>query len=341
MTTTISPSLGHAPLWTQAGTGASPGYDAIDRRRADGMGFQEGVFGSASCEVVQRAAGANMSVDITTNVADALGSGLMALVQGDAVTHQGLYPVPPHTAVINETVTTAHATLPRVDQVVLEVLDNTHDSSGSNLVRTRVVAGTATSGATLANRTGAAALPSSALLLADVLVGAAATSITNAVIRDRRKWARGAFCRLAHTSSNISISATSFTQVSSALAGRIECSGSPLRMSISGWWLAGALSGGAATAYIRPVMDGAPIDGASSTEGYRGVNWVTSAESGLLHVEYTFTPSAGSHTFDWQAAVTGSDEIQFVTNAGTGQPLVAVIEEILRQNTKNNSTTTG
>jgi hypothetical protein len=68
--------------------------------------------------------------------------------------------VPPHTAVINEAITTANATNPRIDQVVLEIKDTTHDASGSNLAQTRVVTGTATGGATLDNRTGAAALPS-------------------------------------------------------------------------------------------------------------------------------------------------------------------------------------
>jgi hypothetical protein len=121
-----------------------------------------------------------MSVDI--NMDDA------AYVRGDAVAHQGLYKIPPHASTINETITTANATNPRIDQVVLEVLDNQHDASGSNLARVRVIAGTASAGATLDNRTGAAALPSSALLLADVLVAANDTSISDSEIRDRRSF---------------------------------------------------------------------------------------------------------------------------------------------------------
>jgi hypothetical protein len=121
-----------------------------------------------------------MSVDIAASTGDG------ALVQGDSVTAQGLYTVPPHTAVINEAITAAHATLPRLDQIVLEALDDTHAGGGLNKARIRVINGTATAGATLDNRTGAAALPSSCLRLADVLVGAADTSITTAEIRDRR-----------------------------------------------------------------------------------------------------------------------------------------------------------
>lgn len=113
-------------------------------------------------------------------------------VRGDAITAQGVYYVSPHSATINETVTTADASLPRLDQVILEIQDNVHDGTTGNLARTRVVAGTPTSGATLDNRNGAAALPGSALLLADVIVAAGAGSITNAAIRDRRAFQPGA-----------------------------------------------------------------------------------------------------------------------------------------------------
>jgi hypothetical protein len=159
-------------------------YDAISARRY-WTGFErgEGVSTYGSFRVSQRGAGVNMSVDV--NMDDG------AYVRGDAVALQGLYYVSPHSATINEVVTAADATNPRIDQVVLELKDNAHDASGANLVQTRVVAGTATVGATLDNRTGAAALPSSALLLADVLVGATVTSISNANIRDRRAFVAG------------------------------------------------------------------------------------------------------------------------------------------------------
>lgn len=141
MATTIAPSLGHAPLVTQQGIGTTPGYDAIDLRRMGIGDYQEGVMEDLSYMVVQRAAGgAAMFVDIGANAAPSA-NGVAAYVQGDAVTGQGLYPVPAHTAVITEAITTAHATLPRIDIVVLEILDNVHDASGSNLARVRVIAG--------------------------------------------------------------------------------------------------------------------------------------------------------------------------------------------------------
>lgn len=179
MTTTIVPSIGNAPLMTQAGTGASPGYQAIDvRRMVEAHDLGEGVKTRGSFLVTQRGAGANMSVDVNMDE--------LAHVRGDAVALQGLYYVPPHSATINETVAASDPTNPRIDRVILEVQDNVHDASGGNLARTRVITGTPSSGATLDNLTGAAAVPNSAVLLADVLVPATSTTVVDANIRDRR-----------------------------------------------------------------------------------------------------------------------------------------------------------
>lgn len=174
---TIEPALGHAPITLQGSP--AEGYDAIDDRRAwTDPAIGEGVVSYDSFRVSQRDAGANLSVDV--NMDD------VAYVRGDSVDLQGLYTIPPHSETINLTVSAADSTNPRIDQVVLEVKDDTHDASGLNLVRVRVIAGTPTSGATLDNRTGAAELPDSALLLADILVAASDTAIGDAEIRDRR-----------------------------------------------------------------------------------------------------------------------------------------------------------
>lgn len=183
MTTTIAPSLGHGVLMTQAGTGTSPGFDAIDVRRMTLSQQGEGVSTYESWRVRQRGASANMSVDI--------GADEVAYVRGDAVALQAPYAVAPHSATINEAITTADPTNPRLDMVILELKDATHDASGFNVAQTRVVAGTPTAGATLDNRNGAAAMPASAILLADVIVAANDTSITDAEIRDRRPFVSG------------------------------------------------------------------------------------------------------------------------------------------------------
>lgn len=183
MTTTISPSLGHGAVLTQQGVGTTPGYDAIDLRRHAAGTEIEGVLSLGSYAVTQRGAGANMTVDIAAS------TGKGARVEGDAVTAQGIYYVAPHSAVINEAISAAHATLPRNDLVVLEIKDNQHDAGGANIAQVRVITGTATSGATKFTDigvTGTPALPASAIPLAVVNVPAAAASITNANIDDRR-----------------------------------------------------------------------------------------------------------------------------------------------------------
>lgn len=339
MATTITPSTGAAPSFTQAGTGTSPGYSAIDVRRFFfGAPIQEGVIDAGSYEVTERAAGANMSVDIAAST----GNG--ALVQGDSITGQGLYFVPPHSAVINEVVATADASDPRVDQIVLEILDTTHDSSGSNLARVRVISGTATTGATLDNRTGAAALPSNCLRLADLLVPAADTTCSNSQIRDRRPWARGAYYRIVRTQnaaagSNYTTTQTSATVVDSTnLNPRIECSGVPLTIRCLG-----RLANGTLDKYVQLLayQDGVAITGAAGNVTGEGVSPRAAFEaipgSPLLEVETI--PAAGSHKFaPYWLTETGTTATLSATSADA---FVFVVKETVRQNTHNAQTTSG
>ena len=182
MATDIVPSVGNAPSFTQGGVGASPGYDAIDRRRAYSPMFREGVLDATAWKASEASPNA-MSVVIAAAVAG-------AYVQGDSVADQGLYYCPPHTADITEAIATADVSNPRIDRVVLQVQDDTHDGSGNNRVFTSIVAGTPTAGATLDNESGAATIPDTAMHIADVIVGAGVTSITNADIRDHRPYGR-------------------------------------------------------------------------------------------------------------------------------------------------------
>jgi hypothetical protein len=124
-------------------------------------GLGPGVSAYGDCRVTQKAGGANMSVDVA--------AGPAAIVTGG---RPGTIDV----AATNLTIAPADATNPRIDIVVLE----------PDATPARVITGTPTAGATLDNRNGAAATPSPGLLVADVLVAAAASSIANAAIRDRR-----------------------------------------------------------------------------------------------------------------------------------------------------------
>lgn len=172
----IAPALGRGLNFAQNLPG---GYDAIDLRRAFGLIDQEGVVENGAYKVSQRGAGANMSVDVATTAGG-------YKVQGDDVSNQGVYYIPPIAATANLDITTAHATLPRIDQVVLEAIDDEHTGGGITRARVYVLDGTATSGATLENRNGAASLPASTARLADILVPATDTTISDSQIRDRR-----------------------------------------------------------------------------------------------------------------------------------------------------------
>lgn len=185
MAVKIEPSLGDGVFLTQQGVGASPGYSAIDiRRQVSTLSLQSGVIGQEAFLVKERKAGANMSVDVEANKG-------FAAVEGTTIAFQGLYEVSPHKEVVNLAIAAANETNPRIDQVILRVFDNVIDSSAKNEAVLEVLAGTPTSGATLENRSGAAALPASAIRLADVLVPAKATTIVAGDLRDRRPWARG------------------------------------------------------------------------------------------------------------------------------------------------------
>ena len=103
-TATITPNQGSAPVTLQAGN-----YSAIDDRRFWSSAVREGVISGGSYQVIQRAAGANMTVDVASSV----GSG--AVVQGDSITAQGNYFVPPTTANVNVDIAAADATNPRAE----------------------------------------------------------------------------------------------------------------------------------------------------------------------------------------------------------------------------------
>ena len=86
---------------------------------------------------------------------------------------------------------------PRIDQIVL-----TLSAFGTGGATVSVLQGTPTGGATLANRAGAAALPSGVMRLADVLMpnGFGGPFGATGYIRDRRAFARGGIYVIAPTS---------------------------------------------------------------------------------------------------------------------------------------------
>lgn len=160
------------------------GYDSLyESFRALGIG-RSGVMANPDMVVAQRAAGANMSVDVASGYAWIIPvSSVYAgprLIRNLAVSNSGT-PGNPGSDWLS-TFSAADATNPRIDRVCLTARDHVVDSSGAYDAKFRVVTGTPTPGATLVNLNGAGAMPANSLLLANVLVPAGATSITAANI---------------------------------------------------------------------------------------------------------------------------------------------------------------
>jgi len=271
-TATITPTLGSAPVTLQAGN-----YSAIDDRRFWSAGMREGVVSGGSFQVIQRAAGANMTVDVASSV------GLGAIVQGDSVTGQGEYFVPQTAANVNVDIAASDATNPRNDLVVLEVKDDQHDAGGLNLARVRVITGTPNGSAAATDAPGAngtPALPSSCLLLALVRVTAGATSVTTAMINDRRPWAGGVPERVTSLPSPAADGQEVYYQSTTAGTG----GGASNTMSGQGiiWHLRyrNAFNGGS-TSYPWEHISGAPIiDRVQTDEGVSGTAYAALATAG-------------------------------------------------------------
>lgn len=257
--------------------------------KAAGVG-QEGAVGANDYKVVQRGAGANMSVDV--------GSG-DAWVKMDTGVRNGLY-LQGNDATVNVPIGAAHATLPRLDQIVLQVNDS-NVVGATNIPELKVLAGTATSGADLDNRNGAAALGNDRIRLADVLVPAAAASIVTANIRGRRPWARGAFWSSGTLAGGGDYTSTSTTLVdidAVNLKPRLELSGSVLRITFTSSFKHGTAGG---NSFIGPTLSPGP-----------GGGYVNRAASGAseqdgLSLEFDFSPAAGSYLVP----------MQWLTTAGT------------------------
>lgn len=329
MATTIVPSTGAAPLFQQGGVGAAPGYAAIDRRRSLSVGLQQGTIGPTDYKVIQRAAGANLSVDITQNA----GGGFM--VPGNSISGQGLYFTPCHASTINEAIATNTAGAnPRLDSVYLQVLDTLHDASGFNRVQTIVVTGTVTAGATLDNRSGAGAAPANSALLADVLMPAGATTATTANIRDRRSYARGAYGRVDRTANASAGSDYTITSTTAALIDatnfveRIECTGNPMKMTLRGK----ATLTNQISLMLIPWMDGATIG--SQVDTYEFDSPAAGAWSYALELAWEWTPAAGSHVFGWAVRVAGGTP-SAALRASAALPLSMSVEEILKPSANN------
>jgi hypothetical protein len=288
-----------------------------------GGGLQEGVVGATDLKGQQRAAGANMSIEappgacwvtVDTGTRNGIGHGFVDATQ-------------------NPSVTASNGTLPRVDQLVVRWNDTAIPTgTGGNVPTVEVITGTATSGATLDNRTGAAALPNDCLRLADILVPATSTSVTTANIRDRRPWARGAYRRIFRTAnaaagSDYTTALTTFAGIDPTnLKPRIECSGVPVRISLRGRMT----NASAAGIYFIPAVDGVVAPEAASGD-WMGQTLGVSQDA-PLSIFWDIVPAAGSHLLEWAWRTTAGTATLF---ARSTVPLQLIVEEIVRPNAEN------
>jgi len=172
------------PGWLQ---NAGATHTAEQMRNYVLAGLVAGTQGATSLQTrggVNPVLGSELSVTQTgsPSMAVIVKSGI-AVVPGTENAKQGGYGVG-NDADLTLSVTAAHATLARIDIVVFRVRDSAYSGITDSAVL-EVVAGTPSGSPT------APATPANSLLLAEVAVAAAATSITNANITDKRIWLTG------------------------------------------------------------------------------------------------------------------------------------------------------
>lgn len=214
---------------------------------------------------------------------------------------------------------------PRIDQIILTL-------SGWNAGTVSVLQGTATVGATLDNRTGAAALPAGAVRLADILMpNAFAGPFVQAThIRDRRPWARGAYVSVDLQTGDIALASGAIVGISSGLNTRLEVSGNPVEL-----WLHGMMSSsGAGNMDVRLAIqdNGTDLAGTAAGSGLwrRKFNGDTSVKPATMN--HIWTPAAGSHNIVptyWVSTDVGT------IFAAPERPLRMVIREHVVQNANN------
>jgi len=178
-------TLTNSPVALQAGS-----YSAQQLRNlvACATADMQGLISRGDFAVTQRAAGANMSVDIAAG---------RALVVPASVTYQSGYMCQNDSSYNTSsnggyTWTAADGSNPRIDLVCIEVKDNAHDAGGINGFRFRIVDGTPNASATHQLETAYwPAVPSGCLPIAAIRIPAGDTTISTTDITNLNPIAGG------------------------------------------------------------------------------------------------------------------------------------------------------
>jgi hypothetical protein len=317
-TSTTAPDVdtGRYALIAQAGATGSTG--STGPTGADGAVGPAGPTGMGAADLLQEgillATDFAATVPTTASVAIAAGTGYVK-TSGGVLTK-----IAPSGLTLSG-IAAASASNFRLDQVVV---------SSAGVIS--MLTGTQGTTVTLANRTGAAAIPAGSRLLHDVLVTSAGVLLAN--VRDRRPWARGAFWRALRTTNDTTTLATLAQLGAAQFAQRIECMGNPVRVAFQGITLHSVAN---SLIYIAPWVDGVDIGGGSALNQGHTTNPGQNAAGVGSSWAFTFLPAVGSHLFTlmWALAL----------NAGTAtlactanDPAIMTVEEIMRPIAGNGAT---
>lgn len=260
------------PLWLQNST-----YPAALDRQAIAAAFVPGVLGSGSGElaVTQRAAGANLSVDVA--------AGRVVVPMTDAPNQGSALCV--STAVNNLVVGGAPgAGLSRIDLVIARVYDASLIGGSINGWQLEIVAGTP------AASPAAPALPTSSIELARVAVAAGQASVQTANITDRRVIPGMTELSYGTLTANLAITTTVPTAPHEVIPGTTRVyDGSPVWLEFfSPTVVTPAVANGS---ILIAVWDGA------TDVGYIAQIQANSTTFLPVYLRRKFTPSAGTHNY--------------------------------------------
>jgi hypothetical protein len=283
----------------EGGTGNNLKADGVTAREIEGsllraggvsLHLQEGVYAAGDLKVTP---GAGLVLAYAT--------GLAMILDDNGLVDSASTLVPANVTGSTVTIAANASGNPRIDQVVLTL-------TGWNTGTVSVVQGTATGGATLDNRTGAAALPAGAIRLADILMptGFAGPFVQNTHIRDRRPWMRGADYRFADTTSG---NAALGAMANISAPTRLEASGAHMHIEVRGHY--SVATSAAARLLVQLLMDGSTMDVVEATQPRAQAFGTGSIDGGastpIFIATWDFVPTAGSHLFQLQAAESTND----------------------------------
>ena len=180
------------PSWLQNGSHTAEN-DRLTATKS--LWYSAGVIDYADLKVTQSATPA-MSAQI------AIGS---AVITGTLSSNQGSY-IAYNDATVSVSIATSNPTLPRIDLIVITVQDSYYTGSTDAVIFSAV---TGTPNATPV----APSAPANSLILAQIAVGAAVTSITNANITDKRAYAT--ISDIHTTASNVAADSLTITGIAS------------------------------------------------------------------------------------------------------------------------------